>query len=173
VYRALLVALAVIGCRGSDAKKTRTSRDPGYCDHTATGTQAGRGHSKGGSDAVGSDYWTPDTGPGLLVIRCTGFLTFDFVSAPDLAKADLPMAPGKYEIRAIGASKIVMLAHDDDGHPFSAERGTLELTRFDADGVAGAFSFELADMSGKTDTVNIHVTGSFDLPRPDHHVFGP
>lgn len=163
----VLVVVVVFGCKDKPAEPTRTSRDPaGYCDHTATGTMAGNGHSKGGSDAVGSDYWTPDNGPGLLVIRCTGFLTFDFTSALGLTKTEFPMAPGKYAISAIGESKLVMLAHDDAGHPFSAERGMLELSRFDEDGVTGVFNFDLADMSGKTDEVNIHVTGSFDMPRP-------
>lgn len=76
------------------------------------------------------------------------------------------MAPGTYPISATTASKIVVLAHDDKNHAFSAERGALELTRFDETGVVGTFALDLADMSGKTATVNVHVTGSFDLPRP-------
>lgn len=164
---AVLLGLLALGCEGKSAKESASSRPiEGACDYVATGTWAGRGHSQGGIDMVGSDYWTPDLGPGLLVIRCAGPLTFAFATDPSVTREAFPMAPGTYPISATTASKIVVLAHDDKNHAFSAERGALELTRFDETGVVGTFALDLADMSGKTATVNVHVTGSFDLPRP-------
>ncbi len=163
---AVLLALIAMGCEGKSASKTASSGSAeGRCDYTTTGTMTARGHSRGGIDAVGSDYWTPENGPGLLAIRCTGPLTLAFGAKPDLPRTALPLAPGTYEIGPF-APEIVVLAHDDTNHAFSAERGTLELTTFDEERVAGTFALDLAELSGKTTSVNIHATGSFDLPRP-------
>ncbi len=90
------------------------------------------------------------------------------ITAFDSTVADIPLAPGKYQIAPKASPNknkpgefIVGVGLFGEGM-FAAKSGTLTLTRFDAEGAAGSFVID-----GNEILMNdrpVHIEGTFDMP---------
>lgn len=183
---AVLVALALLGCKDKGSKETGTSPAPGapaataptavpapspagdpslgYCEHKAEGAVNGTGRSPGGFGALGSSYFHKDKYAELFILNCKGFMHFSFMSGRDMKETDFPMAPGKYDIDSNDTHKLGFLGGDADKKSYRVKSGSLEVKKFDATGIAGTFDLSLEQM-GAPDKV-VHLTGGFDMPAP-------
>jgi hypothetical protein len=78
---------------------------------------------------------------------------------------DVPFAPKSYKIgtgaRAPGQFGVVTLMVGK--HPFRASEGTLDITKFDLEGIAGTFTFK-ANAIPKEPGKTIEVVGTFNFP---------
>jgi hypothetical protein len=107
-----------------------------------------------------------------LVINCqservkVGFM-------PQWAKyADVPFAPGKYQVREMGLGGkdekpihfLGSLSLDGDSYEVVGSDGVLDVTRFDKTGAAGTFQFAAQRTDRETKAVKkVNVSGKFDL----------
>lgn len=164
-----------------------TDTDAGTCQVDVTGDVERSFTAGGGMSAVNTDYWlTPAQkevfGEGFyFIVNCQGEGDDYFgLLAGTTGNADtIPYGPGTYELAPTDAifggagdgPFTIMLAFDgDEGVWGVAEAGTVEITEFDDDNIAGTVTFGaadvLADMAG-TPERSAQVTVSFDFDNPN------
>jgi hypothetical protein len=103
----------------------------------------------------------------LLLVNCgADGGSLNFGPGKDSKYADLPFKPGKYPI-APGSAKAGELAvmvnlRPPTGHKSFevSEPGTMDITKFDATGIAATFAFKAKSHDGKA----VEIKGSFDYP---------
>lgn len=90
------------------------------------------------------------------------------IVAYDSAATDIPLAPGKYPIAPKASPahnkprEFIVATFLLDRKMFAAQSGTLELTRFDAEGAAGSFVIDGHEiLMGDRP---LHLEGTFDMP---------
>ena len=82
-------------------------------------------------------------------------------------ESDIPMGPGTYPITGRQQNEVkpgAFLANvlSFDGRTFDSRKGSITITRFDSDGVAGSFVIDGEELAeGKA---SIHLEGSFEMP---------
>lgn len=101
----------------------------------------------------------------LLMVTCGSEQGSLVISAsPHARYADVPFAPKRYAIRsqrdAAPGELVALFSLQGGGPRYAIDRGMLDLTRFDATGLAGTLAMTLTSAEGKT----IEVTGTLDYP---------
>jgi hypothetical protein len=159
----------------------------GSCDVTVDGAVKMKDHGAGGPSAVATDYWMNDadlraaitalekdparveealkSDPRLmtLLMNCNGeHVNIAFMPRNGSKYADVPHGPKKYDLVAEtpGAFQVIFLL---DQESYSVKSGSLDVTRFDDTGIAGAFALAATKLGG---TEQVKVTGTFDFPCP-------
>jgi hypothetical protein len=90
------------------------------------------------------------------------------LTAEGSTETDVPMSPGSYPIwgkqqaAALKGGQILMSGLMFDGRTFDSRSGTLTISRFDMQGVAGSFVIDGAEMN--EEAAPIHIEGTFDIP---------
>lgn len=104
----------------------------------------------------------------ILAVSCTGDGGALVIVSSDRSKyADIPFAPGTYKlgtgtVKSAPAGEFAVLRIRSSTTPYvDVGPGTLTLTKFDATGVAGSFSFTATSQSTKAQA---KIEGTFDLP---------
>jgi hypothetical protein len=103
----------------------------------------------------------------LLLVNCGAEGgSLNFVPGKDSKYADIPFKAGKYPIAAgtakAGELDVTVNLRPPTGHKSFevSEPGAMDITKFDATGVAGTFTFKAKSRDGKA----IEIKGSFDYP---------
>lgn len=158
----------------------------GTCQVDVTGDETASWVGSGGMMALNTDYWLSAEqkqayGDAFyFVVNCQGILGFlGFLAGTAAEQATIPYGPKDYVLSAADAADAgdqpigvaVTIDGSDAGYGLS-QPGTLSITRFDADGIAGTFSFTATDLlagvsGGTTPARSITVTGSFAFDNPN------
>lgn len=158
----------------------------GTCQVDVTGDEAASWTGSGGTMALNTDYWLSadqkqSYGDAFyFVVNCQGVGGFlGFLAGATAEQATIPYGPMDYTLSAADAAGVsdqpigvaITIDGSDAGYGLT-QPGTLSITRFDADGIAGTFSFTATDLlagvtGGATPARSITVTGSFDFENPN------
>jgi len=154
---------------------TITMTTPESEEWTTYWTQAGDGgsevHSSHWSNATEKEAQAKNNQAFPLQISCSSnespSITIG-LNAEGSTEADVPMSGGTYPIwgkqqaAALKGGQFLTTALMYDGRTFDSRSGTLTITRFDSEGVAGSFVIDGAEMN--EEAAPIHVEGTFDIP---------
>lgn len=160
--------------------------DGGTCQVDVSGDEAASWTGSGGTMALNTDYWLSadqkqSYGDAFyFVVNCQGMGGFlGFLAGTTAEQATIPYGPMDYTLAAADAAGTsdqpigvaITIDGSDAGYGL-AQPGTLSITRFDAEGIAGTFSFTATDLlagvsGGTTPARSITVTGSFDFENPN------
>jgi hypothetical protein len=167
-----------------DVPPPAPSSGDGSCDVQVTGDKQTEWSGGGTLADVGVSYWYSDAekelvGDGFgIILNCSsdGVDSLSIVSGSTADEASIPQAPGTYQLTSDGASTgsdlfgvLITLEDSETNWRVSDPRGTLTITEFDDDSIAGSFEFpmedSLAELTG-TSEGTINVTGNFDFNKP-------
>ena len=90
------------------------------------------------------------------------------LTAPGSTEADIPLSGGTYPIwgkqqaPSLKGGQILMANLTFDNRTFDSRNGTLTISRFDMEGVAGSFTIDGNEMN--EEAAPIHIEGTFDIP---------
>jgi hypothetical protein len=99
--------------------------------------------------------------------KATPSVSFD-ITAFDSSPADVPLAPGTYVIAPKASPKknkpgeFIVGAFLFDQSMFEAKSGTLEIVRFDMEGISGSFTIDGNEIL--IGSRPLHLEGTFDMP---------
>jgi hypothetical protein len=90
------------------------------------------------------------------------------LSAQNSTEADVPMAPGSYPIwgrqqSEVSHGQFLTEALVFNGRAFDSRSGTITISEFSTDGVAGSFTLDGAEMNTE-EGAPIHLEGTFEFP---------
>jgi len=154
----------------------------GSCDVSVTGDKQVEWSGGGTLADVGASYWYGDVERDLgldgftIILNCGGddgdSLSFASVSTAD--ESSVPQGPGTYQLTTSTDSDLfvvlLQLVDSETNWRVADPGGTLTITEFDDDSIAGTFEFpmedSLAEISGDPSEGAIMVTGNFDFNRP-------
>jgi len=174
---------------GAEAETTvATADDGGSCSVEITGDVNASFTSGGGYSAVGYGSWIPpepgvstpfELDGGFFLLNCIG-PGDTYVGFGAALDADIPMAPATYPIvpatTALGGSDIphqidILVGIDgSDTNWGPTEGGSLVITEFDADNIAGTFTVPITDVLASItgeNQGNAMITGSFNFANPN------
>ena len=163
------------------------SLDLGSCHVKVTGDVNAEWTAPGGASAMGYGPWVPqvpgvtmpiDMDEGFFILNCQGDGE-NYVGFMPMADGEIPMAPGTYTIEpagnAFGTSETgqmtTLLGLDGTETNWGpSEPGTLVITEFDADHIAGTFRLTVTDVLAKlngSSKGNAVITGEFEYSNPN------
>jgi hypothetical protein len=124
--------------------------------------------SKGAIEAEVDEAMKKDPKFMLLLVNCgADGGSLNFGPSKDSKYADLPFKAGKYPVAAAGTAKagelgVTVSLRPPTGHKSFevSEPGAMDITKFDATGIAGTFTLKAKSRDGKA----IEIKGSFDYP---------
>ncbi len=186
---------ATLGESASDATSSPSlggqdlGNELGSCHVNVTGDITADWTAPGGSAAVGYGPWIPpmpdatlgiDIDETFFILNCGGDDDENYVGFMPLNSAAIPMQPATYTIPAAtnmigtgdgnGMSVLITFEGTDTNWGASGE-GTLVITEFDDEHIAGTFMVPvtdvLAEMSGEPSEGNAVVSGEFDFANPN------
>lgn len=159
----------------------------GACHVTVTGDVTAEWTSPGGVSSVGYGPWVGQTAgvtmpidmdEGYFILNCQGEGE-NYVGFMPVGEAQIPMEPATYTIEpadnafGVGEGGLMTTLLGLDGTDTNwgpSQAGTLTITEFDADHIAGTFTLTvtdvLAEMSG-TSKGNAVITGEFEYTNPN------
>lgn len=149
-------------------KKQLTEEELGKCELEVSGAREAKQTSPGGRTATNVSYWQSEAERGTMssiegfVVNCHG-PDVKFSILPGGGKKDgMPFSPKKYEFKKGTGDANVMVTFGPK-HTLGDPNGTVEITRFDKQRIAGTIN-----LSGKLvpGGGNVKVTGSFDYACP-------
>jgi hypothetical protein len=152
--------------------------DAGSCHVDVTGAETASWDAGGGMSATLVEYWLSEDeratlgGTFGLIVNCAGDPGYVGLSATSAGSVEtIPQAPGVYELLpgAAGLSAPILAGVDLTGSDATwglDQPGTLDITAFDDEHIAGTFSFTATDLFGSVDG-QIAVSGDFDFHNPN------
>jgi hypothetical protein len=156
-----------------------------------TGDKTASWTAGGGISALNTHYWlTPeqrkmffggDSNAFYFIVNCAGEAgSLNFFATRSASEENIPYGPATYTlsktINAFGEAETeepiaVMLTFTDSKTNWGlSEPGTLEITAFDDERIAGSFSFTATDLFAKindTSEGTVTVKGSFNFRNPN------
>ncbi len=187
---ALLVSAAACGGGGDDDDADAAASDPsipnlptvndGTCSVDVTGDleAAWTGGGTAGDHLI--SYWLDDDQRelygeefGLLLNCVNGGDMLTIMAGRNASEESVPMAPASYQVtpEELGDrlfAVLVTLSASETNWGVTEPGGTIELTRFDEDRIAGTFEIPMKDTLARFNEVDegtIVVSGAFDFPR--------
>jgi hypothetical protein len=90
------------------------------------------------------------------------------LSASNSTEDDVPLAPGSYPIwgreqSPVQGKQFLTTSLSYNGHTYDSRSGTITISEFSSEGVAGTFTIEGAEMQTE-EAEPINIQGSFDFP---------
>lgn len=178
---------------GAGTDTTAAAPDDDSCQVEVTGDKSASWTAGGGISALNTQYWLTSEelemfggaeGSFYFIVNCAGEAgSLSFIATASASEETIPYGPATYTLpvadNVLGASEsnepiIVMLNLTDSQTNWGvSEPGTLEITAFDDERLAGTFSFTATDLLARSPLGDgasegtITVKGSFNFRNPN------